>query len=181
MEKHKICKINYRRLTAERTKTFYIKPLKLFSHQDTVYLHSRMARTPGKVYKTPDFDPLLVVHRIKKVEITDRDFEFPKNYDFEKLFNREFGIIKEESFKVRVEFTGWAAKYVPERIWSPDQKITNKKGGNIVLTFTASSKPELISWLLSFGDEGKLLKPKWLVDEVGQTVEQLQRLYLENT
>ena len=100
MEKQKICKVNYRRLTAERTKTFYIKPLKLFSHQDTVYLHARKARTPGKAYKAPDFDPLLVVHRIKKVEITDRGFEFPKNYDFEKLFNREFGIIKEEAFKV---------------------------------------------------------------------------------
>ena len=181
MEKHKICKINYRGLAAERTKTFYIKPLKLFSHQDTVYLHARKARTPGKVYKTPDFDPLLVVHRIKKVEITDRGFEFPQNYDFEKLFNREFGIIKEEAFKVRVEFSGWAAKYVAERIWSPDQNITRKKGGNIALTFTASSEPELISWLLSFGDQAKLLKPDWLVDEVGQTVEQLQRLYSENT
>ena len=40
----------------------------------------------------------------------------PKNYDFEKLFNREFGIIKEEAFKVRVEFSGWAARYVAERI-----------------------------------------------------------------
>ncbi|NVM23327.1 MAG: WYL domain-containing protein [Desulfobacterales bacterium] len=181
MEKHKICKINYRALGAEKGKTFYIKPLKLFSHQDTVYLHARKARTPGKQYKTPDFDPLLAVHRIKKVGITEKDFEFPKNYDFEKLFNRQFGIIKEDTFKVTVEFSGWAANYAAERIWSPDQKITKKKGGNTLLTFTASSEPELISWLLSFGDEAKLLKPKRLVAEVGQTVEQLQRLYSKNT
>ncbi|MCK5244885.1 MAG: WYL domain-containing protein [Desulfobacterales bacterium] len=59
MEKQKICKVNYRRPAAERTKTFYIKPLKLFSHQDTVYLHARKARSPGKPYKAPDFDRLL--------------------------------------------------------------------------------------------------------------------------
>jgi predicted DNA-binding transcriptional regulator YafY len=50
-----------------------------------------------------------------------------------------------------------------------------------VLTFAASSEPELIFWFFSFGTEAKLLKPDWLVDEVGQTVEQLQRLYPENT
>ena len=181
MEKQKIYKVNYRRLAAERTKTFYIKPLKLFSHQDTVYLHARKARSPGKPYKAPDFDPLLAVHRIKKAEITDRDFEFPKNYDFEKLFNREFGIIKEEAFKVRIEFTGWAAKYAAERIWSPDQKITKKKGGTTVMSFTASSEPELISWVLSFGDEAKLLKPDWLVDDVKKAVNRMQVAYSGST
>ena len=82
---------------------------------------------------------------------------------------------------MRVEFTGWAAKYVAERIWSPDQKITKKKGGNIVLTFTASSKPELISWLLSFGGEAKLLKPKWLVDDVREAVNRMQKGYSGTT
>ena len=115
------------------------------------------------------------------MEITDRGFEFPENYDFEKLFNREFGIIKEEAFNVRVEFTGWAAKYMAERIWSPDQKITKKKGGSTVLTFTASSEPELISWLLSFGDGAKLLKPDWLVDEVRETVNRMQNTYSGST
>ena len=53
--------------------------------------------------------------------------------------------------KVEAEFTGWAAKYVAERIWSPDQKITNieKVGANkIILEFAASSEPEVIAWLL---------------------------------
>jgi len=41
--------------------------------------------------------PLLTVHRMKKVELTDRSFEFPEKYDFEKTFNLNFGIIKEKS------------------------------------------------------------------------------------
>ncbi len=90
-----------------------------------------MARTPGKPYREPEFDPLLAIHRMKKVELTDRMFKFPTDYDFEKTFNKNFGIIKEDSFEVELEFTGWAARYVTERIWSPDQKVIEKKDGEI--------------------------------------------------
>jgi len=136
-----------------------------------------MARYPGKSYKEPDFDPLLAIHRIKKLEITERSFEFPKDYDFEKSFNQNFGVIKEEAFEVEVEFTGYSAKYVAERIWSPDQKLTEKKDGTVKLKFSASSEPELISWVLSFGDEAKVIKPEWLVEEVKEIVSKTMKLY----
>lgn len=180
MEGKRICKLSYQSIRAKVAKTFYIRPLKIFSHHDTLYLHARLARKPGKPYREPDFDPLLAIHRIKKAEVTDRLFQFPEDYDFEKTFNQNFGIIKKESFEVVVEFTGFAARYVPERIWSPDQQVVKKKGGNVKLTFTASSKPELMAWVLSFGDEAKLIKPNWLVDEVRQTVERMQKGYSES-
>jgi predicted DNA-binding transcriptional regulator YafY len=78
---------------------------------------------------------------------------------------------------VEVEFTGWAAGYVTERIWSLEQKVIEKKDGKIKLSFTASSEPELIAWLLSFGDEAKLIKPDWLVEEVRGTVKRKQDSY----
>jgi len=177
MDESRICEIDYQALWDGKTKTFYIKPLKIFSHQDTVYLHVRMARTPGEAYKEPEFDPLLAVHRIREIEVTERGFKFPKDYDFEKQFNQEFGVIKDESFEVEVEFTGWAAKYVTERTWSPDQKVKKKANGKTILTFTASSDPELVSWLLSFKDEAKLLKPKWVVEKVGKTTKKMAESY----
>jgi predicted DNA-binding transcriptional regulator YafY len=177
MDEKRVCKVTYQAIWDGRAKTFYVKPLKLFSHKDTVYLHSRMARYPGKRYKEPDFDPLLAVHRIKKVEKTERPYAFPKDYDFEKTFNKAFGVIKEDSFKVNVEFTGWAGRFVSERIWSPDQKLTRKKDGTVRLTFTTSSEPEFISWLLSFGEEAKLLRPAWLVKRVKEVVEEMVSAY----
>ena len=65
------------------------------------------------------------IHRIKALEITDIGFQ-PEKFDFDKMFNRHFGVIKEKAFAVEVEFTGWAAKYVTERIWSSDQEIIEK-------------------------------------------------------
>ena len=120
---------------------------------------------------------MAIKHRIKKLEITERSFEFPKDYDFEKSFNQNFGVIKEEAFEVEVEFTGYSAKYVAERIWSPDQKLTEKKDGTVKLKFSASSEPELISWVLSFGDEAKVIKPEWLVEEVKEIVSKTMKLY----
>ena len=114
MEERKVCKIHYQSISENKPKTYFIKPLKLFSHHDTIYLHARIAKTPGKKYQEPNYDPLLAIYRFKEVEITDRVFEFPTDYDFEKIFNRQFGINKDEVFEVVVELTGWAARYVAE-------------------------------------------------------------------
>jgi predicted DNA-binding transcriptional regulator YafY len=73
--------------------------------------------------------------------------------------------------------TGWAARYVAERIWSPDQKIEKKGKDTIRLTFKASSEPEVIGWLLSFGDEAKLVEPDWLIKSVKKTIDGMRGKY----
>ncbi|MBN2570047.1 MAG: WYL domain-containing protein [Deltaproteobacteria bacterium] len=177
MEARKVCRIHYQAIMETKAKTFYIRPLKLFSHLDTIYLHAQMAKYPGRRYQAPDYDPLLAVHRIKKVEMTERRYELPDKYDFEKFFNRNFGIIKDDAFEVEIEFTGWAANYAAERMWSPNQTITRKGKRKIRLTFSASSEPELLGKILSFGAEAKVIKPEWLAEEVTATVEHMSALY----
>lgn len=86
-------------------------------------------------------------------------------------------MIKEEAFIVEVEFTGWAAAYVSERIWSPDQKIVKKRDGKTKLIFSASSEPELISWVLSFGSKAEVIKPKWLKEDVSVTINEMKGVY----
>ena len=177
MEAKKVCKVRYKNISVSKAKSFYIKPLKIFSHKDTIYLHAKMAMFPGKLYKEPKFDPLLAVHRIEALDVTDTHYEFPVNYDFEKIFNRHFGIIEEKKFQVNIEFSDWAAGYVTERIWSPDQTITDKEDGKVVLKFTTSSEPEIISWILSFGREAKVIEPIRLVQKVKKNISAMQSIY----
>jgi predicted DNA-binding transcriptional regulator YafY len=176
MEKQKVCKLTYQAINSPNPKTYYIKPLKLFSYRDAVYLHAQKAKEPGKPYRTPKYDPLLAVHRMKSIEMTDIKFQ-PDKFDFEKSFNQHFGIIKNKEFPVEVLFTGWAASYVAERQWSPDQKILKKGKDKIILKFTASSEPELISWLLSFGEEATLIKPDWIMKELKSKIAKLAACY----
>jgi predicted DNA-binding transcriptional regulator YafY len=177
MKQKKVCTIAYQAIMETKPKTYAIIPLKLFSHKDTIYLHARIRTGKGRKGKAMEFDPLLAVHRIKKVTMTDTVYELPADYNFEKVFNKNFGVIKEQAFKVEAGFTGWAAKYIAERIWSPDQKIKKAGKNKIVLEFTASSEPEVISWLLWFGEEARLIKPEHLVGEIIRRIDGMRRNY----
>ena len=176
MDEHKICQVTYKSIIASRTKTFYIKPLKIFSHKDSVYVHAHLAREPGKVYQSPKFDPLLAIHRIKKLEQTERFFKFPEDYDFDTVFKQNFGVIKGDSIDVEIEFKGYFAKFIAERIWSPGQSI-RKKNGKTILQFIASSRPELLSWVMSFGGDAIVLKPDWLIKGIKKEVQKIQDSY----
>jgi predicted DNA-binding transcriptional regulator YafY len=177
MQKSKVCQVSYQAIMEDKPKELHIKPLKMFSHKDTVYLHARLAKKPGQPYVEPDFDPLLAIHRMKKVEMTARDFESPADYNFEKFFNRHFGVIKEKAFTVEAMFSGWSARYVAERVWSPDQEIEAIGPDKIKVTFTASSSPEVISWILSYGEEAELLQPQWLVKEIAEKIDWMHDTY----
>jgi len=48
--------------------------------------------------------------------------------------------------------------------------MTRRNVNNILLSL-------VIAWLLSFGDEAKLINPDWLVEEVRGTVKRMQDSY----
>ncbi len=177
MEQRSVCKVSYRSLLSEKSKTFLIMPLKIFSHNDSMYLSARFAGKPGRKDDRREYDPLLAVHRLKRVEMTDGHFEFPADYDFEEIYNRNFGIIKSRAFQVEARFTGLAARYVSERMWSPDQRIWRIDDSTIGLTFSASSEKELISWILSFGEEARVIRPEPLAAGIRQTLERMIARY----
>ena len=64
-----------------------------------------------------------------------------------------------------------------ERVWSTDQKIKHRKDGSVVIEFTATSEPEVLNWVLNFGEEAKLLGPPELVAKLKERLEAVQRLY----
>jgi predicted DNA-binding transcriptional regulator YafY len=47
----------------------------------------------------------------------------------------------------------------------------------INVTFTASSSPEVISWILSYGEEAELLQPQWLVKEIAEKIDWMHDTY----
>ncbi len=177
MEKGRVCEITYRKVLEKKAKRSRIKPLKIFSHQENIYVHARYAKMPGELFKPAPYDPLLALHRIQSVEVTDTPFKMPTDYDFEKVFNEHFGVIKGEKFTVKAELSGWAAGYMAERRLSPDQKITRRRGGKVLFRFSATSEPEVISWVLSFGEEARLLEPASLVEKLRRQLETVLEFY----
>ncbi len=177
MENQRVCEVAYKRLKDRKAKVFRIKPLKIFAHHENIYVHARYAKMPGKVFKNPGYDPLLALHRFSALEVTDTPFTRPKNYDFEKVFNKHFGVIKGKTFKVRAELSGWAAGYAAERKVNPDQVIKKKRDGRIEISFTSTSEPEVMAWILDFGAEAKLLGPAPLVKKLKARLVEVLGMY----
>lgn len=64
-----------------------------------------------------------------------------------------------------------------ERVWSPNRKIVRKRNGGIRLIFSASSEPEVLSWVLSSGEEARLIKPKRLVRKMKEKIKRMDDVY----
>jgi len=123
----------------------------------------------------PDpFKLTLALHRVISAENLDRTFVKQDSLDEPSAC---FGIMDGEPFPVRVAFRPGAAVYVSERIWSEKQTLLPQPDGGVILTFTATSRPEVLSWVLSFGTEAELLEPDDLRAEMGNAVRDLAVLY----
>ena len=177
MDRRRSCEIRYRAAGAGEEKTLYVNPLKLFTHNDTLYLHGMLARRPGGKWVEPRFNPILAVHRIREVRISGRGFLMPENYDFERDFDRRFGLFRGAPLRVTVEFSPNAADYAAERIWSADQESERLPDGGLRLTFTATSPLEVMARVLSFGPEARLLSPDRLVEEMREKTARMAAMY----
>jgi len=79
-----------------------------------------------------------------------------------------------------LKYTGWAALHVAERTWSPDQKIEKIGDDKIRHKFSASSEVELTAWILSFGEDARVIEPDWLGEEIINKVNRTAVLYKNN-
>ena len=162
----KVCRISHRKLTAQEPRDYWAKPMKIFSHQDSVYVHILPAREPDKPFDSDTPDRILAVHRITSVQVTDRPYVVPDNYDFESSMRGNFGVWQSDPFEVVCEFCGWAADYVAEREWSTGQSVEAAAEGCIELRFTARGVEEVARWVMSFGENVRVISPPELVDSV---------------
>jgi predicted DNA-binding transcriptional regulator YafY len=110
------------------------------------------------------------VARIQKAELLKSTYE-PHDFDPKAYFANRFGrYIGEpgETHQIVVRFAKSAVPWVLERIWHPKQKITKTRDGGVTLSFPAPALYEVKRWVLSWGAEAEVVKPKELRDEVAK-------------
>lgn len=173
----RVCRISHRKLTAREDKVYWAKPMKIFSHQDSVYVHVLPAKEPGRPFDSDTPDRILAVHRITGVEKTDRPYRVPDNYDFDRAMSGKFGVWQDDPFEVTCEFCGWAADYVAERQWSDGQRVRRVGDDCVELTFTARGIEEVSRWVLSFGETVTVQSPPALVERVAERLREAARRY----
>ncbi len=171
-----VCTISYKYVReVEEIRSFDFAPKEVITLGEAIHIHGWQVTDKGAVRQTKDRHSNLLLQRIVNAELTIRKAEHLPEIEEHK--EGYFGFMADEAFNVQVKFMNNAASYVAERIWSSEQEIAKYKDGSIKLSFTAQSEYEVISWILSFGANAKIISPKWLKTEMANKIQELSSLY----
>jgi len=114
--------------------------------------------------------------RIQSVEPTGRTFERAQKFSLEKRLRDSFGVHSGEGeFEVVIRFNPRAADYVREKKWHQSQQLRELKGGGVELKLKLSSLAEIERWVLSWGGDAKVLKPRELAEAVKNSARAILR------
>ena len=78
--------------------------------------------------------------------------------------------------RVRLRFTGVAARLVGERVWHDSQQLSRDKKG-LVLQMKVGLSPDLRQWILGWGGEAEVLEPAELRRDLAKAAAAAARVY----
>lgn len=172
MFQNKACIVRYLPFTdniGSKVYEYEIDPLSFFEHNGGLYLFVRM--------KDSGLIRMLAVDRIKDLNATQEAFEYPADFDPEETLAPAFGIIYDDPVEIKIWFSSGQARYIKEREWSKNQRITDQPDGSIILEMKTSGWGDVKKWVLSYGAEAEVLEPKKLRNEIKKELKTLNKLY----
>ena len=116
--------------------------------------------------------------RFRKAEALDEYFTVPPEFDLDQHLGQSIGIFsggKPRKFRIRV--SAYAARWVTEDPWHPDQDVVNHKDGSATLTVRAAHELEIIPRVLALGAEAEVLSPKSCRQALSVTLKKMAQMY----
>jgi predicted DNA-binding transcriptional regulator YafY len=112
--------------------------------------------------------------RMDNVRFTGKRVEVPEGFDSRAYLDGAFQIIAgKKRHKVRLKFSPAVAPYISERRWHRSQTLTDHADGGVTLAMQVSDLDEVLHWVLSWGTEVEVLRPKRLSGMVAEVVGEL--------
>jgi proteasome accessory factor B len=117
------------------------------------------------------------VERIQsaKADMTAEPFALRPEYQQRLKSRKAFGLIEGELLEVQIQFSKEIADYFKERQWHPTQKVKQLKNGDVIVSFQAGGMDEIVSWVLSWGMNAKVLSPSGLINVVSAQIQGMQQ------
>ena len=106
------------------------------------------------------------VERILTASPTNRRFEIPADFNFEKFSESAFNVIWGDPQEVKIRFSSDQAPYIQERTWHPSQKIEKHADGSIDLTMQVGNLWEIKRWLIGYGADAQVVQPRELAKDI---------------
>jgi proteasome accessory factor B len=122
------------------------------------------------------------VPRIAQVAVTEKKFTRAADFSPEKFFASALGVLGgEANHQVVIRFGAAVADRVREREWHESQKLRDLPDGGLELSLRLGALPEVERWILTWGAEAEVLRPRELRDRLERTTGALARVYAGRT
>lgn len=118
------------------------------------------------------------VSRIRSLSMSDKIFTRPENFYEDYKENRFHKLVGEKKIRLKLRFTGDAARFVKEYERSKAHSLYENDEG-LIFERDTTMTPEIIKWILGFGAEVEVLEPEELKDAIRQQVRKLSQMYSE--
>jgi proteasome accessory factor B len=114
--------------------------------------------------------------RIQSVKPTGKAFERSPKFSLEKRLQDSFGVHSGKgNYEVVIHFNSRVADYIREKKWHESQQLRELKGGGVELRMRLSSLVEVERWILGWGGDAKVVKPRELTEAIKQAARMILR------
>ena len=114
--------------------------------------------------------------RIQSAQPTGKTFERSQKFSLEERLRDSFGVHSGEGkYEVVIRFNPRVADYIREKKWHESQQLRELKGGGVELRMKLSSLREIERWILGWGGDAVVLKPRELGVAVRQSAKAILR------
>jgi predicted DNA-binding transcriptional regulator YafY len=112
--------------------------------------------------------------RIKTLKTTGKSFPKPRQFSLEERLRDSFGVHSGKGrFDVVIRFNEHVADYIREKKWHDSQQLRELKNGGLQLQLELSSLGEVERWVLSWGGNATVIRPRVLADSVRSAAKKL--------
>jgi predicted DNA-binding transcriptional regulator YafY len=118
------------------------------------------------------------LNRLKKFKISDKCFVVEGDFDINEYVNNSWYTESDHGlYNVKLRFSAQAAQEAAAIQWYDTQFITHNSDGSIIIGFIAHSLDETVRWVLSYGDNIRVISPEVLRKKVVKTANSILNLY----
>lgn len=160
--------LTYRKPGSKQTETRLVDPYHLANINGEWYLFAYdHARKDIRTF---------VPARIQSVKQTGKTFARPEKFSLDKRLRDSFGVHSGHGeYEVVIRFNAHAADYIREKKWHESQQLRELKNGGVELRLKLSSLVEIERWVLSWGGDAVVLKPRELAGAVRAAARRILR------
>lgn len=117
------------------------------------------------------------LNRIKKVTLSDKNFERKPDFSIEEFFKDSWEIYQGKPTKVKLRFTGKAVKVIESGQHHPSEELKKEKDGSLLYSVRVNGTEEICRWILGFGEMAEVLEPEELRKDIKDKIQKMQKLY----